>query len=174
MIYTKHLMQSDRWAAFRQSWGTTVVKAGNAYFTTHKIPFLPFKIGYMPRPLLEDIDWKEIKKAGEKEKCIFIKIEPNAKRINPTKKIILKKSERIFAYATFMINLQKSEEELLAAMDIKTRYNVNLAKRKGVEVRIGSSEKMVEEFLVLQHETSNRHGILLHPDEYYYKMVAGI
>jgi lipid II:glycine glycyltransferase (peptidoglycan interpeptide bridge formation enzyme) len=36
-----------------------------------------------------------------------------------------------------LIDLTRNEDELLAAMKPKTRYNVRLAQKKGVEVRLG-------------------------------------
>ncbi len=41
---------------------------------------------------------------------------------------------------TVLLDLTKTEEELLAAMKQKTRYNIRLAGRKGVTVRRGTEE----------------------------------
>ena len=47
-------------------------------------------------------------------------------------------NEQVQFRNTVTLDLTKSEEELLAAMKQKTRYNVRLAGRKGVTVRQGS------------------------------------
>lgn len=167
MKYPRHLLQSPGWAEFRKRWGTKVIDLGKSQFTVHPIPSLPWKIGYMPRPYPEDIDWKKFEEAARTEKCIFVKIEPNSPTFNPPKKFLVKASKNMFAHATYIIDLQKSDEELLAAMHQKTRYNLNLAKRKGVQVKIGHTDKMMSEFLHLFHITSGRHKIFLHPDNYY-------
>ncbi len=39
---------------------------------------------------------------------------------------------------TILVNLERTEEELLAAMKQKTRYNIRLAEKKGVQVHLSS------------------------------------
>lgn len=73
--------------------------------------------------------------------------------------------------STFL-DLTKSEKELLAAMKSKWRYNLNLAKRKGVTVRAVTCdspdfEKDLESFYRLYKTTAARDGIGLHPKSYY-------
>lgn len=72
--------------------------------------------------------------------------------------------------ATWLLDLQPSEEELLALMHEKTRYNIRLAERKGVVAQNADGEKSVEQFLTLLHQTANRKKIHPHPDAYYQKM----
>ncbi|MEX2162051.1 MAG: peptidoglycan bridge formation glycyltransferase FemA/FemB family protein [Anaerolineales bacterium] len=67
---------------------------------------------------------------------------------------------------TMVIDLRQTEEQLLAAMKQKTRYNVRLAERKGVLVRRGSSA----DFPLLYRmyaETSVRDGFVIRSEEYY-------
>ena len=40
--------------------------------------------------------------------------------------------------ATVLVDIRPAEEEILAAMKPKTRYNIRLASKKGVEVSKGS------------------------------------
>lgn len=75
----------------------------------------------------------------------------------------------------FVIDISKTEDQLLSEMKSKTRYNIRLAEKKGVEVREFSKkadkEKYVEEFLKLNRETAKRDGFVSHSDGYYRKMV---
>ena len=167
MKYPPHLLQSPEWAEFRQKWGTKVVKAGKAQFTVHPIPHTSLNIGYMARAYPEDIDWELLKKKAAQEKCVYIKFEPNAELFTPPHGYLVLKGERIFSYATYFIDLKKTEDELLAAMHPKTRYNIRLAAKKGVIVKVGHTEKMMNEFLDLYHETNKRQGVFSHPDKYY-------
>ncbi len=77
---------------------------------------------------------------------------------------------------TEMIHLDRSEEELFAAMKQKTRYNIRLAAKKGVMVEffsVGSHwETLANEWWSLLEETSARHGIRNHPLKYYEKMFS--
>lgn len=67
---------------------------------------------------------------------------------------------------TVLIDLTKSEEQLLAEMKQKTRYNVRLAGRRGVVVREGS-KKDFDELYKIYAETSIRDGFTIRSKEYY-------
>jgi lipid II:glycine glycyltransferase (peptidoglycan interpeptide bridge formation enzyme) len=59
------------------------------------------------------------------------------------------------------VNLQGSEEQILSGMHHKTRYNIRLALRKGVEVRQVGRDRL-EIFYSLYEETCERNRITLH------------
>jgi lipid II:glycine glycyltransferase (peptidoglycan interpeptide bridge formation enzyme) len=67
---------------------------------------------------------------------------------------------------TVLIDLSLSEETLLSRMKSKWRYNIGLAKKKGVVVRQGT-EKELEQFYNLLKETAQRDGISIHSLAYY-------
>ncbi len=67
---------------------------------------------------------------------------------------------------TVLIDLRPSEEELLAAMKSKWRYNIRLARRKGVVVQQGGVDDL-EAFYQLYAVTSQRNGFLIRPKAYY-------
>ena len=64
------------------------------------------------------------------------------------------------------MDLTKSEDELLANMKSKWRYNIRLAEKKGVEIVKGTS-KDIDVFYDLYLETSKRDGIAIHSKKYY-------
>jgi len=67
---------------------------------------------------------------------------------------------------TVLVDLTQSEDEMLARMKQKTRYNVRLAEKKGVAVRAGTAA----DFPVLYRmyaETSVRDGFLIRAEDYY-------
>ncbi|HIQ56641.1 TPA: peptidoglycan bridge formation glycyltransferase FemA/FemB family protein [Candidatus Gracilibacteria bacterium] len=66
-----------------------------------------------------------------------------------------KKAPEIFPTNTLMINLELEENEILAQMKQKGRYNIKLARKKGVVIE---EEKDVENFWNLMLETSKRDG----------------
>jgi len=73
---------------------------------------------------------------------------------------------------TLITDLGLSEEELLAGMHSKTRYNVRLARKKGVEVVIGERggegfNRMFEDFIRLSEVMAKRQGIRVHSREYF-------
>ncbi len=76
----------------------------------------------------------------------------------------------------FVLDTTKSEEEILAGMKQKTRYNIKLSQKRGVSVKAISnlksqiSNKYLDEFLRLIRITSERDKIKSHPEDYYRKM----
>jgi lipid II:glycine glycyltransferase (peptidoglycan interpeptide bridge formation enzyme) len=67
---------------------------------------------------------------------------------------------------TVLIDLSASEEEMLARMKQKTRYNVRLAEKKGVTVRIGTSADLPMLYKMYA-ETSVRDGFVIRDEGYY-------
>ncbi len=67
---------------------------------------------------------------------------------------------------TVWLNLTPSEEELLAVMKQKTRYNIRLAERKGVVVREGGREDLPALYRMYS-ETSLRDGFVIRSEAYY-------
>jgi lipid II:glycine glycyltransferase (peptidoglycan interpeptide bridge formation enzyme) len=78
-------------------------------------------------------------------------------------------SDQIQFKNTVLIDLSFSEEQLLSRMKQKTRYNIRLAERKGVVLRIGNTEDLPMLF-TMYAETSVRDGFVIR-DEAYYKTV---
>jgi peptidoglycan pentaglycine glycine transferase (the first glycine) len=80
-------------------------------------------------------------------------------------------SDQIQFKNTVLIDLASSEEQLLARMKQKTRYNIRLAEKKGVTLRIGTQD----DFGILYKmyaETSVRDRFVIR-DEGYYRTVWG-
>jgi peptidoglycan pentaglycine glycine transferase (the first glycine) len=67
---------------------------------------------------------------------------------------------------TVLIDLSPSEEELLARMKQKTRYNIRLAKKKGVTLRVGKLDELPMLYKMYA-ETSVRDGFVIRDEEYY-------
>jgi lipid II:glycine glycyltransferase (peptidoglycan interpeptide bridge formation enzyme) len=83
----------------------------------------------------------------------------------------------LFTPTTFWIDLTKSEDELMKSFSSKTRYNIRLAKRKGVEIiedptslklrGAGNSNKAFEKYIELTRETVERQGFYAHSEKYH-------
>jgi len=65
-----------------------------------------------------------------------------------------------------LIDLTQSESDLLARMKQKTRYNVRLAEKKGVRLRVGTIEDLPMLFQMYA-ETSVRDGFAIRDEDYY-------
>jgi lipid II:glycine glycyltransferase (peptidoglycan interpeptide bridge formation enzyme) len=78
-------------------------------------------------------------------------------------------SDQIQFKNTVLVDLNASEEEILRRMKQKTRYNIRLAERKGVSVRLGTKGDLPMLYKMYA-ETSVRDGFVIR-DEGYYKTV---
>ena len=75
-------------------------------------------------------------------------------------------SDQIQFRNTVMIDLSLPEDEMLARMKQKTRYNIRLAGRKGVTVRTGGSDDLPMLYKMYA-ETSVRDGFVVRDEDYY-------
>lgn len=104
---------------------------------------------------------------------IFFRIEP---RISPDElgnfflNMGLRKTQAVQPQDTRIIDLTRSEEQLLADMHHKTRYNIRLAERKGVAIREGKDLNDFEIFWQLMELTARRDNFHPHPKIYYQKL----
>jgi peptidoglycan pentaglycine glycine transferase (the first glycine) len=67
---------------------------------------------------------------------------------------------------TILVDLRPAEEEILAAMKAKARYNIRLAGHKGVTVRAGTAADLPV-FCRLAEETAARDAFAIHSADYY-------
>lgn len=67
---------------------------------------------------------------------------------------------------TVFVSLAESEDDILGAMKRKTRYNIRLSFKKGVEVREGDSSE-IEKWYSMYQTTAQRDKISIHSLKYY-------
>lgn len=112
----------------------------------------------------------------KKENAIFFKMEPLLKselHKNYLAGTALKKSDKeIQPSETIILDLQKSEEELLKEMKPKTRYNISLAQKHGVKIVKVQDGGQFDEFWHLMVETAKRDKFFVHIRGYYEKLLA--
>jgi lipid II:glycine glycyltransferase (peptidoglycan interpeptide bridge formation enzyme) len=75
-------------------------------------------------------------------------------------------SDQIQFRNSVLIDLQPTEEEILARMKQKTRYNVRIAEKKGVTVRVGTTDDLPMLYKMYA-ETSVRDGFVIRDEGYY-------
>ncbi|HEX8965634.1 MAG TPA: peptidoglycan bridge formation glycyltransferase FemA/FemB family protein [Patescibacteria group bacterium] len=180
-----HPLQSYEWGEFRKKTGIKVIRKGffenkkllfAFQLTIHPIPHTSFTIGYLPKgtmPTKEVLE--ELRKIADKEKCIFIQLEPNIKVKDVSKNEfinlgLIPSAHPLFTKYTFQLDLTKSEEELLKQMHPKTRYNIKIAQKHAVEVKEEDSKEAFDSYLKLTMETTNRQGFYAHTPKYHILM----
>ena len=179
-----HVIQSWEWGEFRKKAGLDVVRLGHFegsrltscyQLTFHPVPYLKQTIGYFPKgPLPDEPMVKALSDLGQRKNATYIKIEPNViidrkttndKRLTQLGLVESKKS--LFTKYNFLIDLTKSEDQLLAVMHPKTRYNIGVAQKKGVEVYESTEDADFEIYLKLYFETTKRQKYFGHTPTYH-------
>ena len=198
----KRFQQTDFWCDFKCAHGWQKISADgvNVLVRTFKKAFVHFSLAYIPlapeknageseeeylgrvgeltskiKPLLPKntlcarfdlpLDFSSVE-----ERDSFVSRVPV---LSKKAKLLLKKSKvDIQPPDSTFLDLSKSEEELLASMKNKWRYNVRYAGKHGVEVRAVTAEsadfeKDLDSFYALYQTTASRDGIGLHPKSYY-------
>jgi len=184
----KHPLQTWEWGEFREKTGVKVIRLGvfdpaagsslvaGYQVTIHPLPVVPYNIIYFPKgPKPDKLMLDSLLTLGQKNKAILVKLEPNVgQEDQETKKLLLENKcqpgRPLFTRFTFHLDLTQTEEELLEKMKPKTRYNVRLAEKHGVEVREENSEAGLEKFIDLHFETTSRQGFYSHSPNYYRQM----
>ena len=179
-----HPLQSWSWGEFRHKNGLKVIRLGvfegkkikTAYqLTVHPLPKINYNVLYFPKGPLPDKNMLQaLQKLGEKEKAIFIKMEPNIKENPDIQKFLLEngcqKGKPLFTPYSFQLDLRQSEEQLLANMKPKTRYNIRVAQKHNIEIVEDNSPKAFKEYLRLTAETTRRQKFYAHSTEYHRQM----
>ena len=114
----------------------------------------------------------ELKKTAKKSKSIFLKVEQENSPINLTNLKFKKSKKDIQARETLILNIGREEDEILKEMKQKTRYNIRLAKKRGVNIfEVPQKDAAFSMFYGLLEKTSERNTFRLHPKKYYENMV---
>jgi len=173
-----HILQSTNWGELKASFGWNVLRvqqgdAGAQILIRRLLPGI--NLGYIPKGPI-GANWPdllpEIDRECRKQHCVFLKLEPDiwvssspqpeAKDDPPTG--FRSSPQSIQPANTLVINLQADDQVLLARMKQKTRYNINLAVKKGVIIRPSTD---LDIFHSLMDDTAQRDQFGVHSEKYY-------
>lgn len=130
---------------------------------------------YLEVPCGPLIDWSDqklvkavfdkISKIAEQEKCVFARIRPQLtatpEHLELLDNLGTKKSPmHLAAEHTVILDLTRSEEDLLSGMRRQTRYEVRRAEKLEIQVTSDNSEAAFEEFQKCQAETAKRQNFV--------------
>lgn len=189
-IWEKFL-QSLKWQPFFQSWnwGEVQVRVGNkiwrlGVFDGQKLIGICLVIGIDAKrgrylhlrhsPLLLNFPSQfdgflaEILKKAHEERCDFIRMSPLLERDTFDMGFFQKRGFRnapmhnMDAENAWVLDLDKSEDELLSGMRKTTRYLVRKAQTLKLTITTTTSEKDFKAFMKLYEETSRRHQFVPH------------
>lgn len=193
MNIEQRFLQSPEWEQFQQSLGKETFRVGKSLFIAYKLPIVG-KYIYSPRGprILEQQDiseWQTIKNGeqkiqeiiqeAKKRGCSWVRVEPSSEEEFQCMSNFLATGHLPLVSALkdvqpreiLVMDITKSEEEMLSQMKSKTRYNIRLAEKKGIKIVVSKEQKYRDRFFDLVQETSVRAGIRSHPKEHYEKML---
>ncbi|MDD4938384.1 MAG: peptidoglycan bridge formation glycyltransferase FemA/FemB family protein [Candidatus Shapirobacteria bacterium] len=175
-----HPVQTWEWGEFQKSQSHQIFRFGvfddkdkikSAYtISFHKVPKTKYSIGTILRgPKVNEEMLKNIKKVALENNAIFVKFEPDISNLDSSMQFsnMLVSPKVAFYPHTFLIDLNKSEDKILELMHSKTRYNIKIANRHGVEVKEMTNDKGFEIYLKLLFDTTKRQGFYLHTQKYH-------
>ncbi|TSC78888.1 MAG: pentaglycine interpeptide bridge formation protein, partial [Parcubacteria group bacterium Gr01-1014_33] len=180
----RSFLQSPEWESFQHSLGREARRIAGTLLIRHPLP-RGFHYLYCPHPEFQEGGharkfFREAEQYARKEKSIFLKIDPRDELRIPAN-YEYKKSDSLQPRKTALLDVKKSEDEILACMHPKTRYNIRLAEKRGATitnyklqiVNYDTGQKNpFETFWKLLQETAKRDTFHTHEKRYYEKLLA--
>ncbi len=194
-------MQSLAWPKVKNNWGYDGVISrgedgairGAMLVLIQRTPVIGGSFLYAPRgPVcnFEDADTfadltRGVHALAKKHKAYLFKMDPDvlasdAQFITLAQSLGYRYSkggdnfETIQPRFNYRLNTEgRTEDELLAALTQKTRYNVRVAIKRGVEVRVCGKE-MLDEFVRIYKTTGERDGFNTRPKSYFERMLDAL
>jgi peptidoglycan pentaglycine glycine transferase (the first glycine) len=193
-----HFMQSPQWGRIKSDWKWEAVvqrdeggkiKAGVSVLI-RKVPGLPYTMMYSPRGPVCDLHDKDtlallvagVRALAIKYKAYIYKIDPDI----PVSDTLFAQHMRSFGFRlsdngknfegvqpkfVFRLDIrEKTEDEIFALFHQKTRYNIRLAQRHDVAIRV-RDETYLDELMPIMVETGRRDGFATRPKSYFERLL---
>ena len=173
-----HVLQTGEWGELKSAFGWDAVRivSGDAgiQILFRKLP-LGFTVAYAPKPVVDDGRWttddgfwSEVDSVCKHHRAIFLKIEPDTWDEQPLSMGHGPRSmvspHNIQPPRTIIVDITGTEDDILARMKQKCRYNIRLAEKKGVTVRAWDDIPAFHKMMLV---TGGRDNFGVHSLEYY-------
>lgn len=179
-----HFLQTKAWEDVRKNLGQDVVRIGEDLMHIKHLGS-PFKnFGIIMQGSLETVDWEDLEKVVKEKKLSHVHFDPSDTVSEATQQESLETvktrisqnlsshhsivhAESIYYRHTLVLDLTKSEEQLLTEMHKKHRYNIRVSEKHGVKIEICEDDEALTIFIKLFFKTVNRQGYFGRSPEYY-------
>lgn len=193
-----HFMQTRAWGRVKSAWNWQAVISrdengainGSLAVLVRKLPLVPYTMMYAPRGPVCDIYNQRVlaelteglKTLAKKHRACVFKTDPDVASSDTTFVELMqglgyrlngesKNFEGIQPRYVFRLPIQgRTPEELAAAYHSKTRYNIRVAQKNGVQVRV-CGEEMLDDFYRIMLETGVRDHFITRPKAYFASMM---
>lgn len=142
-----------------------------------KLPW-PFRsLAYIPRgPIAGDNNRSELLETvyqfiTKKYHSVAVTIEPDMIDFQAPKSWA-KSANHILPAATILLDLTKSEDDLMSDMAKKTRQYIRKSSSGDFQIKMIKNKNELGKCLDIYHQTATRAGFPLHSDEYYYDVFS--
>lgn len=191
-------MQGPEWGKVKNNWKWAAVVernaqgaiAGSIAVLIRPVPGLPFTLMYAPRGPVCDLHdtamlralLAGVRELARRHRAYLFKMDPDIPVSDEaflSEMLALgfrrtgggKNFEGIQPRFVFRLDVAgKSEEEMMAVFHSKTRYNIRLAVRHHVEVRV-ADKSALDAFLPIMRETGSRDGFATRPKAYFERLL---
>jgi peptidoglycan pentaglycine glycine transferase (the first glycine) len=170
-----HVLQTSAWGSLKSgfNWKAYAVQSGSvgALVLFRKLP-LGYSLAYIPKGPVGthwSTLWPEIDRLCAQQHAFMLKVEPDAweediEALQDEFTGFKPLAQPIQPRRTILIDLNGGEEQILERMKQKTRYNIRLAEKKGIKVRVSSDVKAFHDLMLT---TGQRDQFGVHSLEYY-------
>ena len=179
-----HILQTRAWGEFKRSWGWRptywIAKAGDRELAVlvlrRRIPGFG-DLWYSPKgPGVTDAN-ALVEVLADREamhEAFLVKVEPEIEESRAdtgrwrAAGLLKSPSDVQMSRATIIVDLDRDEDALIASFKPKTRYNIRLAARRGVEVApVEMNDSNIATMYSLMGATRERAGFFLRSEEYF-------
>ena len=178
------LIQSKEWGSFQQNAPGRdahylATRGGHLLVVSQALPFNLCWLSIARGPVFDEgVDqgkvwgdlWEKIRALAKKERVVFVRFE-GSEDFDVEGKGWRKAHAHYQPEWTLRVNLEGAEEDILAQMKQKGRYNIKVARKKGVTVRATHDDSDVTAFYNILKGTGGRDGFSIHPESYYQTMI---
>ncbi len=182
-----HMLQHPLWGHFKEAFGWRAVRLavsdGTHFLAGAQVLFRPLPLGltlaYVPRgPMLVEPSpallaelTQGLDALARARRALFLKVEPDWEDTPQARQLLHRAGfraakETVQPRSTIHVDLTPEPDAILARMKSKWRYNIRLARRKGVIVRPATPADLPT-FLELMQETAARDRFPIHVPAYY-------
>ncbi len=195
------ITQSTRWHQVKSNWGHEVIVTrdaqgninGGVSIIIQKVPLFGTSLLYAPRgpvcdlhntQVLADLK-KGIDQLAKEYSAYLFKMDPDVLAADQRFASIAKGMgfhnirggdgfDTIQARFNYRLYLEgRDEDAVFAALTQKTRYNIRVALKHGVEIRAVGSEYL-DDFMRIMHTTGERDGFTVRPKAYFERMLSAL
>lgn len=177
-----HILQTGEWGELKSAFGWDSVRlvlddGPGAQLLFRRLPF-GLTLAYLPKPVLSGQSlgnskrfWVEVNAACKKRRAVFLKLELDLWDNEVSSIDMSHTAFRVSTYniqppRTIVVDLRGTEDDILARMKQKTRYNIRLAAKKGVVVRPWDDLPAFHRMMLV---TGGRDEFGVHSQEYYHR-----